>query len=66
VCILTQLECKVAPDEIKKLRWQDPSLDVLIKRGQEHETAHVEFLSRKGVRVVNLNGQLSERVVEVW
>jgi len=61
---LTQLERKVALKEIKKPTWHDPSLDVLIQRGQEHEAAYVEFLSRKGLKVVNLNGQSSQRVVE--
>jgi len=61
---LTQLQRKVALDEIKKPSWHDPSLDVLIKRGQEHEAAYVEFLSKKGLKVVNLNGQSTEGVVE--
>ena len=62
---LTQLQRKVALDEIKKPSWHDPSLDVLIKRGQEHEAAYVEFLAKNGLKVVNLNGQPIERVVEV-
>ena len=61
---LTQLQRKVALDEIKKPSWRDPSLDVLIKRGQEHEAAYVESLSKKGLKVVNLNGQSIEGVVE--
>jgi predicted RecB family nuclease len=61
---LTQLQRKVALGEIKKPSWHDPSLDVLIKRGQEHEAAYVEFLSKKGLKVVNLNGQPIESVVE--
>ena len=61
---LTQLHRKVALDEIKKPSWHDPSLDVLIKRGQEHEAAYVQFLSKKGLKVVNLNGQSIEGVVE--
>ena len=61
---LTQLHRKVALGEIKKPSWRDPSLDVLIKRGQEHEAAYVEFLSKKGLKVVNLNGQPIERVIE--
>lgn len=61
---LTQLQRKVALDEIKKPSWHDPSLDVLIKRGQEHEAAYVEFLSKKGMKVVNLNGQSTEVAIE--
>lgn len=61
---LTQLERKAALKEIDKPNWRDPSLDVLIQRGHEHEVAYVEFLSKKGLRVVNLNGQPSEKVIE--
>ena len=61
---LTQLQRKVALGEIKKPSWYDPSLDILIKRGQEHEAAYVEFLSKKGLTVVNLNGQSAEKVIE--
>jgi predicted RecB family nuclease len=60
---LTQLERKVALKEIKKPTWHDPSLDVLIQRGHEHEVAYVEFLS-KSLKVVNLNGQPLEKVIE--
>lgn len=60
---LTQLHRKVALGEIKKPSWRDPSLDVLIKRGQEHEAAYVEFLSKRGLTVVNLNGKRVEEVV---
>ncbi len=60
---LTQLERKVALKEIKKPTWHDPSLDVLIQRGHEHEVAYVEFLS-KNLKVVNLNGQPVEKVIE--
>ena len=61
---LTQLERKVARGEIRKPTYRDPSLDVLIQRGQEHEAAYVEFLTKKGLKVVNLNGQAIEGVVE--
>lgn len=61
---LTQLERKAALKEIDKPNWRDPSLDVLIQRGHEHEVAYVEFLSKKGLRVVNLNGQPAEKVTE--
>jgi predicted RecB family nuclease len=60
---LTQLHRKVAVGEIKKPNWRDPSLEVLIKRGQEHEAAYVEFLSKKGLTVVNLNGKPVNEVV---
>jgi uncharacterized protein len=49
--------------EIKKPSWRDPSLDILIKRGQEHEAAYVEFLLGKGLTVINLNGKPVDEVV---
>ncbi len=54
---LTQLKRQVALKEIKPPTWRDPSLDVLIQRGQEHEAAYVEFLAKQGLTVVNLQGQ---------
>src|SRR5687768_14245948 len=60
---LTELHRKVALREIKKPSWRDPSLDVLIQRGHEHEAAYVKFLSGKGLKVVNLNGKPGEEVV---
>lgn len=61
---LTQLQRRVALHEIKEPGWRDPSLDVLIKRGKEHESAYVQFLSQKGLKVVDLNGQPTGRVEE--
>jgi predicted RecB family nuclease len=60
---LTQLQRKVALKELKKPAYRDPSLDVLIKRGHEHEAAYVAFLKQKGLSVVNLNGQPTASVV---
>lgn len=48
---------EVVLGKLKNPTWRDPSLDVLIQRGKEHEAAYVEYLSRKGLRVVNLTGQ---------
>ena len=61
---LTQLSRKVALGKISKPKWYDPSLDVLIKRGREHEAAYVDYLSKQGLKVVNLNGQPPAAVVE--
>lgn len=61
---LTQLHRKVALGEIKKPNYRDPSLDVLIKRGRDHEAAYVEFLCKKGLKIVNLNGQSVDTVVD--
>ncbi|HEX6225257.1 MAG TPA: hypothetical protein VFZ52_12640, partial [Chryseolinea sp.] len=61
---LIQLNRKVALGELSKPKWYDPSLDVLIKRGRDHEAAYVDFLSKKGLTVVNLQGKPREAVVE--
>ena len=61
---LTQLNRKVALGEAQKPIWHDPSLDVLIKRGQEHEAAYVSYLEKKGLKVLNLNGKPLEDVIE--
>lgn len=57
---LTQLNRRVALGEIKKPAWRDPSLDVLIKRGEEHEAAYVAYLKDKGLSSVYLKGQSVE------
>lgn len=61
---LTQLERKVALKEIKRPNYHDPSLDVLIKRGQDHEAAYVKFLSGKGLKVIDLRGQSVEATID--
>lgn len=61
---LTQLNRLVAQGELKKPTWRDPALDVLIQRGKEHEAAYVEYLSKKGLRVVNLTGQTLEATLK--
>jgi predicted RecB family nuclease len=54
---LTQLNRLVALHKLKKPYRPDPSLDVLIQRGMEHEAAYVDFLSKKGLITLNLKGQ---------
>jgi predicted RecB family nuclease len=54
---LTQLNRLVAQGKIKKHTWYDPSLEILIQRGQEHEAAYVQHLIHKGLTVVSLRGQ---------
>jgi predicted RecB family nuclease len=61
---LTQLERKVALDEIKKPSYRDPSLDVLIQRGQEHEAAYVKFLAGKKLKVKELRNQSVEATLK--
>jgi hypothetical protein len=54
---LTQLNRLVAQDKIKKPSWYDPSLEVLIQRGWDHEAAYVEFLKGKRLATGNLKGK---------
>ncbi len=61
---VTQLNRMVALNEIKKPSWRDPSLDVLIKRGEAHEAAYVQYLSAKGLSTANLRGQPLEAAID--
>jgi predicted RecB family nuclease len=61
---LTQLSKAVALDELKEPYWSDPSLEVLIKRGQEHEAAYVKYLEKTGLKIKDLKGQPVEATVE--
>lgn len=54
---VTQLNRLVALGELQKPYRPDPSLDVLIQRGMEHEAAYVGFLTKKGLSTINLKGQ---------
>ncbi len=54
---LTQLNRSVALGELKKPMWSDPALEVLIARGREHEDAYIEFLKRKGLTTIDLDGK---------
>ena len=60
---LTQLNRRVALGEIKKPTWYDPSIEILIQRGQEHEAAYVEYLKSKGLVVINLRGQSQDATI---
>ncbi|MBX2898579.1 MAG: hypothetical protein KF775_02955 [Cyclobacteriaceae bacterium] len=60
---LTQLERKVALGEIRKPSYRDPSLDILIQRGKDHEAAYVQFLS-KHKSVINLIGKPQAETLE--
>lgn len=60
---LTQLERKVGLGELKRPSYRDPSLDVLIQRGQEHEAAYVDHLS-KNRKVVDLRGQSQKATLD--
>ena len=60
---LTQLNRRVALGKIGKPSWYDPSIEILIQRGQEHEAAYVEYLKSKGLVVINLRGQSQEATI---
>src|SRR5688572_3523476 len=62
---LTQLKRLVALDEIKEPHYHDPSLDALIKRGEEHEAAYVCYLKKnKKLTTINLRGKDKNATVE--
>jgi uncharacterized protein len=60
---LTQLNRLVALGKISKPTWYDPSLQILIQRGQDHEAAYVEHLKKQGLSVINLRGQSQEATI---
>jgi uncharacterized protein len=51
---LTQLELSAARGECERPTREDPMLDVLTRRGGEHETKHVERLIGQGKQVVRI------------
>jgi predicted RecB family nuclease len=61
---LSQLNRKVALGELKNPYRNDPSLEVLIQRGREHEAAYVEYLNKKGLKVVSLPKQSVEATLK--
>jgi predicted RecB family nuclease len=61
---LTQLHRKEAEGELKRPFRNDPALDVLKKRGMEHEAAYVEFLKSKKLSTINLQGKSCEATLE--
>ena len=61
---LTQLNRLVALGEMTKPNWNDPSLAVLAKRGEEHEAAYVEYLKKSGLSSVYLKNQPVEATVD--
>jgi uncharacterized protein len=50
--------------EIKKPGWYDPSIQILIERGQEHEEAYVEFPRAQGLTIANLKGKTFDATLE--
>lgn len=51
----TGLEMAAARGAIRKPKWNDPLLDVLFRRGLEHEKAFVASLEADGHRIENLS-----------
>lgn len=60
---LTQLSKKVALGELKKPYFNDPALEILIKRGEEHELSYIKHLEQSGKKVINLKGESSEETL---
>ena len=61
---LTQLNRMVALGKLNKPTWYDPSLEVLIQSGPEHEAAYVRYLAAAGRSIKHLRGQSSEATVD--
>ena len=51
---LTELNRLLAMNKIPKPSWSDPALNVLAKRGDEHEAAYVKHLELQGLHVLRL------------
>jgi predicted RecB family nuclease len=60
----TALEMAEAHGKRQRPRWNDPLLEILFKRGLEHEKAYVESLRAGGSDIVDL-GDVRERDVAV-
>ena len=50
----TALEMAEAHGKRRRPKWDDPLLEILFKRGLEHEKAYVESLQAAGRRIVDL------------
>jgi predicted RecB family nuclease len=59
---LTELSKRVASGELKKPYFNDPALEILIKRGEEHEAAYVKYLL-SGKKVITLKGESSKATI---
>lgn len=57
---LTQLQRKDAFGELTRPVFNDPSLNVLRERGEEHEDAYVDYLQKQGLSCIDLSGQSCE------
>lgn len=60
---LTNLNRLVQDGELKRPSWRDPSLDILKQLGKDHEKVYVDFLIGKGLSIINLENQDSEKTL---
>lgn len=51
---LTELNRKLANGELEKPYREDPILETIIERGNEHEAAYVEYLRKNGGSLVEI------------
>ncbi len=58
---LTQLELSVVRGERERATREDPMLDVLSRRGTEHEVNHLARLKARGLTVVEITGDYRTR-----
>jgi predicted RecB family nuclease len=61
---LTELNRQVALGKLKRPYRNDPALEVLEKRGREHEQAYVDYLRSSGKSVIDLRGQNVESTID--
>ena len=52
----TQLDLRCAKKELKRPQWDDPGVEVLRQKGEEHERAYRDHLAAQGLNVVELPG----------
>ena len=57
---LTQLDLRRANGDLAKPYRNDPVLEVLRQKGDDHERAYLEHLAAQGLRVVRLPEQLRD------
>ena len=60
---LTQLNRKVATEELKRPYRNDPSLEILAQRGREHEEAFVKHLQKRYATTIHLRNQSADATV---
>src|ERR1700724_737621 len=60
----TALEMGEAKGKQKRPRWDDPLLEILFKRGLEHERKYVQSLESAGRRIVDV-GEVKEPAVAI-